>query len=444
MKLNSRTAPFERLRNESRFLAALTLTSIALTIGCGDKPEPAPAPEPAAKAPVEITPPASPEPAPKPAAIVSSERKPVEVAAKAPVKTTPPAPPVAAPKPAAVASSKLKSVEVAAKAPVKTTPPAPPVAAPKPAAVASSKGKSVEVAAKAPVKTTPPASPPTSAKPVQLNSTIQKVSYVIGHNIGSSIAKDALGLDETALTAAIKGALAKQPSKVSPQEQQAAMTAFQQHMMAKRQPGAPAASAMSKEQTKTVSSVIGNNIGSGIVRDGIDADANIFVAALKAGLAKQPSQISEEDSKSIMTAFQAEAKVKKEAEAKLLAKAGEDFLEANKKKKGVTVTKSGLQYEVIKSGNGKTPTTADKVTTHYTGTLVDGTKFDSSVDRGTPATFPVTGVIKGWTEALQLMKEGDKWRLFIPYQLAYGPQGRPGSIPPAAMLIFEIELIKVN
>lgn len=99
---------------------------------------------------------------------------------------------------------------------------------------------------------------------------------------------------------------------------------------------------------------------------------------------------------------------------------------------------------MIKSGSGKTPARSDRVTTHYTGTLVDGSKFDSSVDRGQPAVFGVTQVISGWTEALQLMKEGDKWKLFIPYKLAYGAQGRPPVIPPAATLIFEIELLKVN
>jgi FKBP-type peptidyl-prolyl cis-trans isomerase FklB len=123
---------------------------------------------------------------------------------------------------------------------------------------------------------------------------------------------------------------------------------------------------------------------------------------------------------------------------------GAAFLEANKSKPGVIVTESGLQYEVVKAGTGKTPTATDRVTTHYTGTLIDGTKFDSSVDRGKPATFQVDGVIGGWTEALELMKEGAKWKLFIPYNLAYGERGRPGSIPPAATLIFEIELIKVN
>ena len=122
---------------------------------------------------------------------------------------------------------------------------------------------------------------------------------------------------------------------------------------------------------------------------------------------------------------------------------GEAFLAENAKKAGITVTASGLQYEVLESGTGSTPTLSDTVETHYTGRFMDGAEFDSSVTRGQPLTFPVTGVIAGWTEALQLMQEGDKWKLYIPSDLAYGERG-VGPIPPNATLIFEIELISVK
>ena len=122
---------------------------------------------------------------------------------------------------------------------------------------------------------------------------------------------------------------------------------------------------------------------------------------------------------------------------------GEAFLAENAKKEGVTVTASGLQYEIIASGSGATPTLSDTVETHYTGRFMDGTEFDSSVTRGQPLTFPVTGVIAGWTEALQLMQEGDKWKLYIPSKLAYGERG-VGPIPPNATLIFDIELLAVK
>lgn len=123
---------------------------------------------------------------------------------------------------------------------------------------------------------------------------------------------------------------------------------------------------------------------------------------------------------------------------------GKKFLEENAKKPGVKTTASGLQYEIITSGTGATPKATDEVTTNYRGTLINGKQFDSSYDRGEPAKFPVNRVIPGWTEALQMMKEGDKWRLYIPYNLAYGERGAGQDIPPFATLIFDIELIKVN
>ncbi len=123
---------------------------------------------------------------------------------------------------------------------------------------------------------------------------------------------------------------------------------------------------------------------------------------------------------------------------------GKAFLMENAKKEGVTSLDSGLQYEVITAGTGASPGPTDKVTTHYHGTLLDGTVFDSSVERGQPASFPVNGVIMGWQEALQLMKVGSKWRLFVPHQLAYGERGAGGAIGPFATLIFEVELISID
>ncbi|WP_185232674.1 FKBP-type peptidyl-prolyl cis-trans isomerase [Teredinibacter franksiae] len=122
---------------------------------------------------------------------------------------------------------------------------------------------------------------------------------------------------------------------------------------------------------------------------------------------------------------------------------GEAFLAENAKKPGITVTESGLQYEILASGDGDKPTASSTVRTHYHGTLIDGTVFDSSVSRGEPAEFPVNGVIAGWTEALQLMPVGAKWKLYIPYDLAYGPRGAGGSIAPYAALVFEVELLEI-
>ena len=122
---------------------------------------------------------------------------------------------------------------------------------------------------------------------------------------------------------------------------------------------------------------------------------------------------------------------------------GATFLSENANKEGVVVTASGLQYEIIESGSGKTPGPTDTVVTHYAGTFLDGSEFDSSIKRGEPLSFPVNGVIAGWTEALMLMQEGDKWRLFVPSDLAYGPSG-VGPIPPNSTLIFEVQLIEVK
>ena len=138
------------------------------------------------------------------------------------------------------------------------------------------------------------------------------------------------------------------------------------------------------------------------------------------------------------------AKQKAEEKSAEARGGGEQFLTANAARTEVTTTASGLQYEVLQTGEGATPGPTDKVKVHYHGMLTDGTVFDSSVDRGEPISFPVNGVIAGWTEALQLMKEGDKWKIFIPYNLAYGERGAGSQIPPFAALVFEVELLEVQ
>jgi FKBP-type peptidyl-prolyl cis-trans isomerase FklB len=161
-------------------------------------------------------------------------------------------------------------------------------------------------------------------------------------------------------------------------------------------------------------------------------------------MAGKASALSQAEVQQAMMALQQSMSQKQQGKGADNKKAGEDFLAQNKTREGVKTLPSGLQYQVLQQGKGKSPAKTDKVTTHYHGTLIDGTVFDSSYERGQPATFPVNGVIAGWTEALQLMQEGAKWRLFIPSDLAYGARGAGDDIGPNAALIFDVELISVN
>lgn len=173
-----------------------------------------------------------------------------------------------------------------------------------------------------------------------------------------------------------------------------------------------------------------------------------FAQAIKDVIQGKEPQMSMKEAQIVANTFIQEAekenqKLKEEAGAKFKAY-GEQYLAENAKKDGVEVTKSGLQYEVLNEGTGKSPKATDNVKCHYEGRLIDGTVFDSSYRRGTPATFPLNGVIAGWTEGLQLMKEGAKYRFHIPYNLAYGANGAGESIPPYSALVFDVELLGVN
>jgi FKBP-type peptidyl-prolyl cis-trans isomerase FklB len=206
--------------------------------------------------------------------------------------------------------------------------------------------------------------------------------------------------------------------------------------------------AVLKTAKDKVSYGIGMNIGKNLRKDAVDVDADLLAKGLKDAFSGGKTLMSDEEYRATMAAFQKDL-MEKQAEASKKAaeknkKEGEEFLAANGKKEGVVTLQSGLQYKVLKSGTGKTPGSADKVETHYRGTLIDGTEFDSSYKRGQTVTFPVNGVIPGWTEALQKMKEGDKWQLFVPPSLAYGERGAGREIGPNSTLVFEVELIAVK
>jgi FKBP-type peptidyl-prolyl cis-trans isomerase len=197
-----------------------------------------------------------------------------------------------------------------------------------------------------------------------------------------------------------------------------------------------------------ISYIIGTNMAKSLLQIKDEIEINALVKGLNDQFAGKPAAIPEKEATEIMREFSAKMtelqKEKKKEIGEKASKEGKKFLEENKKKKDVVTTKSGLQYTVVKKGDGKMPAATDKVKVHYRGTTLDGAEFDSSFQRGAPATFPVSGVIKGWTEALQLMKVGSKYKLFIPSDLAYGDRGAGPRIGPNQVLIFDVELISIE
>lgn len=197
---------------------------------------------------------------------------------------------------------------------------------------------------------------------------------------------------------------------------------------------------MLKTDKDKESYAIGMNIGKSIHRDGVDVDPNILLRGMKDAIAGGKTVLSDEEAKTVMTNLQ--ANMRKE-QAEKAQQAGDAFLAANKTKDGVVTLPSGLQYKILTQGTGPKPSATDTVVCNYKGTLLDNSEFDSSYSRNQPLTIPVSGVIKGWTEALQLMPVGSKWQLFIPSDLAYGPQAK-GPIGPNSTLIFEVELLSIQ
>lgn len=192
---------------------------------------------------------------------------------------------------------------------------------------------------------------------------------------------------------------------------------------------------------------IGMSMAKGMKAQGVDIDPAILARGLKDGLAGNP-QLTDEQAQQALMALQTEVKAKQEAKAKMEGeankKAGDAFLAANKTKEGVVALPSGLQYKILKEGTGPKPTAADTVECNYKGTLLNGKEFDSSYKRGQPASFPVGQVIKGWTEALQLMPVGSKWELYVPSELGYGERAAGPDITPNSTLIFEVELLSIK
>jgi len=192
-----------------------------------------------------------------------------------------------------------------------------------------------------------------------------------------------------------------------------------------------------------VSYAIGQNIAQSIKGQNLDLDGKVVGYSIAQGIKGEKPEMTPEEQQKAIQSLQQQAQAKAMADAEANKGVATDFLAKNKTKEGVKTTASGLQYEVVKQGTGKKPSIKSKVVVHYTGTLINGTKFDSSRDRSEPAEFPLNGIIKGWQEALQLMPEGSQYKLYISPELGYGPQAQPG-IPAFSVLIFDVELIKVK
>jgi FKBP-type peptidyl-prolyl cis-trans isomerase FklB len=203
-----------------------------------------------------------------------------------------------------------------------------------------------------------------------------------------------------------------------------------------------------KTDKDKASYAIGMNIGQNLRKQKEEIDPAIVQAGIKDALAGGTTQLTEEQAKAALVTLQGNMRKKQEEQmqqaAEVNKKEGDAFLAANKAKDGVVTLPSGLQYKILTAGTGPKPTATDSVVCNYKGTLLNGTEFDSSYKRGQPATFPVGGVIKGWTEALQLMPVGSKWELFVPSDLAYGQRGPGGGIGPNSTLVFEVELISIK
>lgn len=208
---------------------------------------------------------------------------------------------------------------------------------------------------------------------------------------------------------------------------------------------ASAAGSKYKSQKERLSYAVGVQMGSSLKQQGItDLDAKAVGQAIADVLTGSKLKVSEKDMQAAVQAFQKEMTAKRQAAAGKKKAAGDKFRADNKKRDGVKTLTNGIQYEVLKAGDGAKPKKTDTVTVHYHGSLTNGTVFDSSVKRGTPATFPLTGVIKGWQEVLPLMPTGAKWKVVIPPELAYGERGSGSTIGPNETLIFEIELIEIK
>jgi FKBP-type peptidyl-prolyl cis-trans isomerase FklB len=276
------------------------------------------------------------------------------------------------------------------------------------------------------------------------NKFMTKLSIVGTAFLALGLATDAASAQQTPSSGTQQAPGASAPAKSAGSAQTSTAPKTGQTPGAKR-PATPAAPLQTSKQK--ASYAIGQNIGKGLKKDEVDVDGASLARGIRDALAGNKSLLTDEEAKAALMALATEVRAKQQIKLEQMSaankKEGEAFLAANKTKEGVVALPSGLQYKIEKEGNGPKPTAADSVTCNYRGTLIDGKEFDSSYKRGQPLTIPVSGVIKGWTEAMQLMPVGSKWQLFIPADLGYGNQAMGQDIQPGSTLIFEVELLGI-
>jgi len=261
----------------------------------------------------------------------------------------------------------------------------------------------------------------------------------------------------TAGTMLLGNALAQQTPAANPQQPPAAKAQPAPSAGAQKAPAAKTGLATKprtpsvltlRTQKDKVSYALGMNLGTNLHKETVEVDPAIVLRGLKDALASGKMLLTEDEARAVLTQLQTEVRGKQQEKMKVAGemnkKESVEFLAANKAKDGVVTLPSGLQYKILTAGTGPKPTASDTVVCNYRGTLISGTEFDSSYKRGQPASFPVNGVIKGWTEALQLMPVGSKWQLFVPSELGYGDRGAGADIGPGATLIFEVELLSIQ
>jgi FKBP-type peptidyl-prolyl cis-trans isomerase FklB len=277
------------------------------------------------------------------------------------------------------------------------------------------------------------------------NKSMTKLSIVVTAFLAMGLASADAALAQQSTSGSQQTPAATAPAKPATGAQSSTAPKTGQTPAAKRPAATPAAPLTTAKQK--ASYAIGMNIGKGLKKDEVDVDGASLARGIRDAIAGNKPLLTDEESKTALMALATEVRAKQQAKLDQIAvvnkKEGEAFLAANKAKDGVTVLPSGLQYKVEKEGNGPKPTATDSVTCNYRGTLIDGKEFDSSYKRGQPLTIPVSGVIKGWTEAMQLMPVGSKWQLFIPSDLGYGNQAMGQDIQPGSTLIFEVELLSI-